>query len=71
MEYTFNYDQDRQREIAQICLDVISKETTGKKLIIHCFSNNGFVMYKHVSQLLKENPNRSVFSKESEHNTFS
>ena len=58
MEYTFSYDQDRQREIAQKCIDVINSENSGKKLIIHCFSNNGFAMYKHISQQLKQNPNR-------------
>ena len=58
MEVTFSYDQEIQREIAQKCLDVISKENSGNKIVIHCFSNNGFALYKHVSQLLKEKSNK-------------
>ena len=55
MELAFAYDQDSQRKIAEECLEVLSKENSGKKILIHCFSNNGAIMYKHVSQILKEN----------------
>ena len=55
MEVMASYDQDEQRKLAKECLEVISKQNNGKKIFIHCFSNNGFIFYQHMSQLLKEN----------------
>lgn len=57
MDLTFNYDQEAQRKLAQECLEQVGKMNTGNKLVIHCFSNNGFAFYKHVSQLLLEENN--------------
>lgn len=54
MEVTFSYDQKLQRKLAQECLNQVLKENSGHNLIIHCFSNNGFGVYKHISQILKE-----------------
>ena len=58
MELTFGYDQAAQRDLAQETIEVIAKENTGTDIIIHCFSNNGFNFYKHVSQLLKTKPHK-------------
>ena len=57
MELTFSYDQDAQKKLAQDMIEVVSKENTGKRLFLHCFSNNGLNFYKHVSKLLKDKPN--------------
>ena len=56
MELTFNYDQSAQRRLAEEMVKVVSQENSGKKIFIHCFSNNGMNFYKHVSQILKERP---------------
>ena len=56
MELIFGYDQEAQRKLAEEAIQVLAKENTGKNIIVHCFSNNGFNFYKHVSQLLKSKP---------------
>ena len=56
MELTFNYDQKAQRKLAEETIEVIAQENSGHNIIVHCFSNNGFNFYKHVSQLLKSKP---------------
>ena len=61
MELAFEYDQDCQQKLAEKCLEVIGKQNSGKNVFIHCFSNNGFVFYQHVSKLLKENPYKLVY----------
>ena len=61
MELAFEYDQDCQKKLAEKCLEVIGKQNSGKHIFIHCFSNNGFIFYQHVSKLLKENPYKLVY----------
>ena len=56
MEITFSYNQAKIKQVAQLLLEAVAKENSGKKLLIHCFSNNGLQLYKHVSELLKNNP---------------
>ena len=34
----------------------VAEENSGKNIILHCFSNNGFTMYKHTSKQLKDQP---------------
>ena len=58
MELTFSYDQAAQKKLAEEAIEVMAKENTGKDIIIHCFSNNGFNFYKHVSLLLKAKPHK-------------
>ena len=58
MEAFFGYDQPRQSEMARQCLEKVAEENSGKNIIIHCFSNNGFTMYKHTSKQLKAQPHK-------------
>jgi len=55
MEIAFTFDQTLQSELAQQCLDRVAKQNTGKNIVIHSFSDNGFSFYKHLSILLKDN----------------
>ena len=54
MEITFSYDHGRIREIAEHILEEVSKEKTGKRIVLHFFSNNGMALYKHFSELFKD-----------------
>ena len=56
IERTIDEDGKEKSWVAEETIEVIAKENTGKNIIVHCFSNNGFNFYKHVSQLLKEKP---------------
>jgi hypothetical protein len=49
MENVFSYDQDSQEQAAQAVIDAIARDNTGQKVVIHCFSNNSFNLYRHVS----------------------
>jgi hypothetical protein len=62
MENVFSYDQDSQEQAAHAVIDAIARDNTGQKVVIHCFSNNGFNLYRHVSTLLKssKHPHRYV-----------
>ena len=58
MELCFNYDQPGQRQLAEHLVEkVLIEQNTGQRILIHCFSNNGFNFYKHVSLVLKDQPN--------------
>ena len=56
MKITFSYDHQKQREIFQSLLKVVGRKNSGKKVIFHFFSNNGFNFYKHTSECMKDNP---------------
>ena len=53
MEITFSYNHGRIREIAEYILEEVSKEKTGKRIVLHFFSNNGLAFYKHFSELFE------------------
>ena len=54
MDALYAFDQARQSILARQCLQAVAQENTGTNVIIHCFSNNGFTMYKHASSQLKD-----------------
>jgi len=56
MEITYKFDQTLQSELARQCLERVAQQNTGKNIILHCFSNNGFAFYRHLSILLKDKP---------------
>ena len=56
--YNLDFNLESLQKIAQECIEIMTNENSGKRILIHCFSNNGAVLYQQVSQLLKERPNK-------------
>ena len=56
MDITFTYDHKKCDDIAQILLEKVTKENTGKQLVLHFFSDNGMLLYKHLTRKLNNHP---------------
>ena len=56
MDITFSFDQQKCEKIAQLLLKTVTKENTGKQLVLHFFSNNGLLLYKHLARKLENHP---------------
>ena len=56
MDITFTYDHKKCDNIAQILLEKVTKENTGKQLVLHFFSDNGMLLYKHLTRKLNNHP---------------
>ena len=52
----FTYDHKKCDNIAQILLEKVTKENTGKQLVLHFFSDNGMLLYKHLTRKLNNHP---------------
>ena len=57
MDITFSFDHQKCEKIAQLLLEKVTKENTGKQLVLHFFSNNGLLLYKHLTRKLEKQSN--------------
>ena len=62
MDITFTYNHQKCDEIAQILLEKVTKENTGKQIVLHFFSDNGMLLYKHLTRKLDNHPNGYMFN---------
>ena len=61
MDITFTYNHHKCDEIAQILLEKVTKENTGKQIVLHFFSDNGMLLYKHLTRKLDNHPNGYIY----------
>ncbi len=53
MELFFSAGHAGQRRVAEDLVRFLETKNSGKNILIHSFSNNGFAFYIHLSQVLK------------------